>query len=290
MPKTFKIVLDDRMGEVFLPGDEVSGTVVLELTKEKKLLSIQICLVGWVEIFSETFSVKKSFLEESITIWSKPETEEHGTLSAGLHRLQFSFSLPNSVPPSLESERDCGKIRYRMFAKIKAGRYQWSCVTEKKVRVVEIVNSTLPHLQMPAYGVHKCNQTMCILPGSSNVLNVELPRTGYKLGETIPLSVTVDSGMRKLNLSARLIRKATAGIHGAFALDTECISKTTLKAGKSTSETSTFLWSPTIDVPATDPSLETEIISVKYCVRVTAKSQWRPKLVVELPVTIGNIA
>lgn len=278
------------MGQVFLPGDEVNGNVVLELAKPKKLLAIQLCLLGWVEVLSETFSAKKQFLEQSTTVWSKPEKEEEGTLPAGLHSLPFSLLLPYSIPPSLESEGDCARIKYRIYAKIKTGKYQWSSVTEKRLRVVEIVNSSLPHLQTPAHGVHRCNQLMCLFPTTSSELNVELPRTGYKLGEAMPLTVAVESGGSKLNLTARLIRKASAGIHGAVTVDTENIAKTSLKGVKPTDQGSTFLWSPNIVIPTTDPSLKSDIISVSYYVKVTAKSQWRPKLVVEIPVTIGNVA
>ena len=288
MPKLFKLVLDDSMGQVFLPGDEVNGNVVLELAKPKKLLAIQLCLLGWVEVLSETFSAKKQFLEQSTTVWSKPEKEEQGTLPAGLHSLPFSFLLPANAPPSLECEGDSARIKYRIYAKIKTGKYQWSSVTEKRLRVVEIVNSSLPHLQKPAHGVHRSNQLMCLFPTTPNELNVELPRTGYKLGEAMPLTVAVESGGHKLNLTARLIRKASAGIHGAVTVDTENIAKVSLKAGKP-EQGSTFLWSPNIDIPSTDPSLKSDIISVSYFVRVTAKSQWRPKLIVEIPVTIGNV-
>lgn len=278
------------MGQVFLPGDEVNGNVVLELAKPKKLLAIQLCLLGWVEVLSETFSAKKQFLEQSTTVWSKPEKEEEGTLPAGLHSLPFSLLLPYSIPPSLESEGDCARIKYRIYAKIKTGKYQWSSVTEKRLRVVEIVNSSLPHLQTPAHGVHRCNQLMCLFPTTSSELNVELPRTGYKLGEAMPLTVAVESGGSKLNLTARLIRKASAGIHGAVTVDAENIAKASLKGVKPTDQGSTFLWSPNIVIPTTDPSLKSDIISVSYYVKVTAKSQWRPKLVVEIPVTIGNVA
>ena len=289
MPKQFKLELQEG-AHVFLPGETVNGSVILELARTKKLLSIQVSLVGWVEVLSETFSAKKQFMEDSVTVWSKQQTEACGTLPAGCHALPFTFSLPDHIPPSLENEGDCGKIKYRLFAKIKSGKMQCGSVVEKRLRIVELVNCRQPRLQNPAHGMHKVDQYMFMFSASSMELNVEMPRTGYKQEETMPLTVGVEGCGRKVNLSACLMRKATAGVHGALTVDSEKVARLSLKSCKPAEKGSTILWTPTIAIPKTDPSLKSDIISVNYYVQVTAKSQWRPKLSVEIPVTIGNVS
>ena len=174
MPKYFKVQLEEG-AHVFLPGETVNGAVVVEFAKPKKLLSIQVSLVGWVEVLSETFSAKKQFMEDSVTVWNKPEEETFGTMSAGRHVLPFSIFIPKQIPPTLENDGDCGKIKYRLYAKIKTGKLQSSTVTEKALRIVELVNCRQPDLQNPAHGIHKVDQSV-FFTNSSMELNVELPR------------------------------------------------------------------------------------------------------------------
>ena len=289
MPKTFKLELEEG-AHVFLPGETVNGAVVMELARPKKLLAVQVSLVGWVEVLSETFSAKKQFMEDSVTAWSKPETESYGTLPEGRHVLPFSFTLPPDIPPSLENEGDCGKIKYRLYGKIKAGKLQGGSVVEKALRIVELVNCKQPDLQSPAHGMHKVDQSLFHFANTSMELNVELPRTGFKLEEDVPLTIGVDGCKNRVNLSARLVRRATAGVHGALTIDAEKVAKVALKSCKPSQDGTTVLWAPSLKIPHTDPSLKSDIINVSYCVQVTAKSQWRPKLCVEIPVIIGNVS
>lgn len=288
MPKLFKLELEEG-AHVFLPGETVNGTVVLELVRPKKLHAVQVSLVGWVEVLSETFSAKKQFMEEVVTAWSKPETEACGTLPAGNHALPFSFSLPNHIPPTLENDGDCGKIKYRLFAKLKSGKLQYSSAVEKRLTIVELVNCKKPDLQSPVHGMHKVDQSM-LFTNSSMELNVELPRTGYKMQEVVPLTIGVEGCGGKVNLSAYLIRKASAGVHGALTIDAEKVARVSMKSSKPTESGSAVLWAPDLPIPYTDPSLKSDIISVNYYVQVTAKSHWKPKLTVEIPVTIGNVS
>ena len=247
---------------MFLPGETVNGTVILELARPKKLLSIQVSLFGWVEVLSETFSAKKQFMEDSTTVWNKPETEACGTLPAGRHELPFSFFLPDHIPPSLENDGDCGKIKYRLLAKVKSGKMQSGYVAEKRLRIVELVNCKQPNLQSPAHGTHKVNQSVFIFPTSSMQLNVELPCMGYKLQEKVPLTVGVDGCGSRVNLSACLVRKATAGVHGAVTIDAEKVARISLKSRRLSQNGSTVLWAPDLTVPNTDPSLKSDIINV----------------------------
>lgn len=289
MPKYFKLELEEG-AHVFLPGQSVNGAVVVEFAKPKKLLNIQVSLVGWVEVLSETFSAKKQFIEEIVTVWNKPEEDATGMIAAGRHVLPFSIFLPKNVPPTLENEGDCGKIRYRLYAKIKPGKLQTSTITERSLRIVELVNCKQPDLQNPAHGIHKVDQSVFLFPNSSMELNVEVPRTGYKLEEKVPLTIGVDGCGSRVNLSANLVRRATAGVHGTLTIDAEKVAKVTLKSCKPTQNSSTVLWAPDLKIPHTDPSLKSDIINVNYYVQVTAKSHWRPKLCVEIPVTIGNVS
>lgn len=275
---------------MFLPGETINGSVIMELARPKKLVCVQVTLVGCVEVLSETFSAKKQFMEESTTAWSKPESEPSGTLPEGRHVLPFSFALPGDIPPSLENEGDCGKIKYRLYAKIKSGKLQGGCVAEKAIRIVELVNCMAPDLQNPAHGMHKVDQTIFHFANTSMELNVELPRTGFKLDEDVPLTVGVDGCKSRVNISAHLVRRATAGVHGALTIDAEKVAKVAIKSCKPMQSGSTVLWAPQLKIPHTDPSLKSDIINVTYYVQVTAKSQWRPKLCVEIPVTIGNVS
>ena len=290
MPKRFTLELEEGV-HVFLPGETVNGTVVVELARPKKLVGIQVSLVGWVEVLSETFSAKKQFMEETINAWSKPETEAYGTLPEGQHVFPFEFSLPTDIPPSLENEGDCGKIKYRLYARMKSGKLQGGCVVDRALRIVELVNCKQPDLQSPAHGMHKVDQTLFRFASSSMELNVELPRTGYKTEEDVPLTIGVDGCGSRVSLSVNLVRRATAGVHGALTIDAEKVAKVSLKSCKPTQNNgSTVLWAPNLRIPNTDPSLKSDIINVNYFVQVTAKSQWRPKLCVEIPVTIGNVS
>ena len=274
---------------MYLPGEEVSGSVVLELSRPKKLLAVQISFIGSFDILSDSFSAKKKFHKDSTTLWSDEESEEDGMLPAGQHTLPFSIQIPEHAPPSLESEDDSGRIKYRFYAKIKWGKYQSDTVVEKRVRIVSLVNTKESHLQTPVHEIYKSERSV-IFPSNSAQMNVELPRTGFKLEDTVPITVDVHSAGRKVKLSACLVRRAISALHGARTVDKNKIAQVVAKSCKPAPGGSTVLWNPDLTVPTTDPTLKSDCINIEYFVLVTAKPQWGQKLTVEIPVTIGNIA
>ncbi|VDP32881.1 unnamed protein product [Soboliphyme baturini] len=77
--KRFEVLFDNGVG-AFYAGTQVSGKVLLELSDS-------------IKVYGET------------SITSRSEV-----VSSGIHEFQFSFSIPQNIPSSFES--DLGHVRY----------------------------------------------------------------------------------------------------------------------------------------------------------------------------------
>jgi len=133
-PKTFVITLAGNT-PVYFAGSIIEGTVVMELSKSKKMEGISIVLSGkayvhWTEERTtgtgederrETvdFTGSETVLKPmSIQLWGNGKDKEK--LKAGRYEFPFKFELPSKLPTSYESHTGevTGYIRYALKSMI----------------------------------------------------------------------------------------------------------------------------------------------------------------------------
>ena len=99
---------------VFLPGDLVSGHLIVDLSEQINFKKIQVTLVGradvrWIEGETE-YRSSETYVDEVVDVHQGPG------LPAGYHLLPFSVRLPANLPSSFKGKY--GDVRYWVKASI----------------------------------------------------------------------------------------------------------------------------------------------------------------------------
>lgn len=276
-------------------GSKVIGTVVVESGEDKNYQLIEVSLEGTGKVSwttgsgenSHTHTAKQSYLTESVTVWSD---EGHGRiLTAGHHEFPFAFSIPNTCPSSYQDKMNAW-IRYVVKGRItNKSMLKLDHSVEKQIAVVKEV--CLDHTT--AEPVRKEKDTtegcFCCLSGPI-VLTAELPRSGFVVGDRIPLSVFFENGSTSsLRIGASLIRKVQykAGRAKTKRSHTEVQEYSNYFDGRSTAT-----WPPeTLIVPDVLTTVKTPegMISISYEVKVQVSLGVLQTLEVSIPVTIGDV-
>lgn len=117
------------------------------------------------------------------------ENEETKIFASGVHTFSFECQLPSEIPYSIEAKY--ASIRYKVVANLKFPNdkdYQF-----KKTFTVARYDDLglLPFLELPyeAETINSFCSFLCI--PSSIIMKVSLPRTGFTLGETIPVTIEI---------------------------------------------------------------------------------------------------
>ena len=131
----------------FTAGSQINGVIHLNLTNPIDQSELIVYIKGKAKTrirttggeHSRTYHDSDEFFRQDLQLTS-------GTHSAGLKKYQFSFLLPNNLPPSLEYGSSCS-IKYKVKAKIKKSKgfiYDSYIREEMYVRVISIMPSRPP--------------------------------------------------------------------------------------------------------------------------------------------------
>jgi len=299
MVKAFEVVLKLPPAQVYFPGSKVDGDVVVEVSSCKKYHFIEVGLYGfactrWTEGSGEhatTYTSYHTLVDSNSVVWMR-EWDVNRHLPTGTHRFPFQFTLPHQLPPSFSGKY--GQIEYHVQARIDAGILKPSHTLTTPLHVVEVVNQGSASLQCPA--VKRKEKTVWCLHGNPKpiILTAELPNLGYCLGDTIPLSVTVENGSgRQVKVSASLAQHVQydgVGPYGAVnAIEVE--QKIVGARSDSILPQEISVWNPRIVIPCTlCTTMQSQVdIRVWYTLKVSVVIPWAWKLFVTFKLTIGNI-
>ena len=293
--KNFKIVLDS---ESYFPGSIVSGKVIIKLDVPKKYKLIEVGITGKAETFwsetSESFRDSKStsyfenveeYLNKWVSVW-KREDSPNGVLSSGVHSYPFQFTLPHNIPSSYEG--GCAWIRYGVHGRIRTGCLKFDHSTDLAFPVKQLISIDDANLLRPKQFEKKKNASLFFTPGPIP-FNFELSRTGFCLGEQIPLSVNITNGsLRNAKVLASLVRRevflASDG-HARVILDKIVdVTSDKIRPWQST------IWMSNVSVPENlILTMRTcTCISVEYYLEVKLKVPWTKSTSITVPIVIGN--
>lgn len=283
----------------YISGSQLSGRVVVETGEPKSYELIEVSLVGTGKVKWETgsgedterHSAKEEYLNESVALWS--DEGQSRMLTTGRHEFPFTLSIPESCPPTYEKKGSSNSkawIHYVVKGRIaNKSLLKVDHTVEKQITIRRQVR--LDHTT--AEPVTKENEAtdgwFCCVSGPV-VLMVELPYSGFVVGDRIPLSINLENGSsRNLRVEACLVNKVQYKA-GASRLNE---SHTVLKEySNHFSGRSTVTWTPeTLTVPDVPVTMETPggMISSSYEVQVKVSLQLLQTLKVTFPVIIGDV-
>lgn len=176
--------------QVYTPGSTVKGKLIVTVEKKVCIEHIEVTAVGksLINLSDDPFvspSTEK-YLDVAFNLWQKDSSVKDDGLEPGNHEFAFEFPLPPNVPSSFRDMK--GRIEYTIRAWMPSssrfGRDYGLTVAIPVQRKVILPSSSLHD---PMYAERDVAGGLFKFSGRIK-LTAELPRSGYLLGEVIPLS------------------------------------------------------------------------------------------------------
>ncbi|XP_078052121.1 arrestin domain-containing protein 17-like [Augochlora pura] len=220
--RTFRIIFE-RPGAVYMAGEMVTGTIILDTAKDVKVRGFYFtakgaALVEWQETktltvngtlqtIHETYTAHEHYFTIREDILEPVIPDSRIRLSEGYHEYQFKFQLPSTIPSSFEHSH--GYVRYTVKATIDRP-WKFDHVCKVAFTVVSILDLNLHRDR--CLGIHDEIQKnffcCCFNQGSMNI-SVRVPSSGYVPGQTINALVnftSTTSKVRTTKISLKLER------------------------------------------------------------------------------------
>ena len=286
--------------QTFLTGETVSGELHFTLTEAKSYKQIHINLYGgalvkWTETYSSgpngqtstvTYKDEETYVDKMVVLWSKEHSAD-GTIGPGTYNLPFQFEIPHNCLGSFEGKH--GSIRYSLRGHIKTGTLK----LDHDISVPLTVNrlrdiNTIPRLLAPVLQSQR-KVVGFFNFGSTIEFTASLTRTGFCIGNTLPLTVSVLNGSgRRIKIRASLQRLCTFHVRRHKKHSKE---KLAIIVSPDVSPHSQYTWNvEDFMIPMVEPSFEeSAIIKMQYYLKVTAVIPWATNSSVMIPITLGNV-
>uniref|UniRef100_A0AC35ETM7 Arrestin C-terminal-like domain-containing protein n=1 Tax=Panagrolaimus sp. PS1159 TaxID=55785 RepID=A0AC35ETM7_9BILA len=184
-----------------LSGDSIQAQVVIDSADPDTIVNelyaevkgIGIGRSGWVNIHTDKiYETEKEYMNTAIQLCRAPMP-----LRAGRHQFSFHATVPENAPSSFESQ--FGTIRYTIKITMVSNSQQATIAEVFPFLVVtksyfdDIPSAIMRQIEYK----DEVDFTVCSLPFGTVYLKVIMPRTGYRLGESIPVKVCVKNSTRK---------------------------------------------------------------------------------------------
>ncbi|KAM6902298.1 arrestin domain-containing protein 3b [Xenentodon cancila] len=290
---------------VFSGGDLVSGRVVVEVSGDVRVRSLDVTARGvakvrWTEsrnagantAYTQNYTEEVEYLQHRDTLIGGDADEdgpEEGltVLHAGLHEFAFSFNLPQmALATSFEGKH--GHVRYWVKAEL---HRPWllPVKVKKEFIVFEHIDINTPLLLAPQAGTKE--KTLCCWFCASGPisLSAKIERKGFTPGESIQIFAEVENcSSRVVVPKAALYQTQTFFAKGKGKQIQQLVSNLRgepVQQGKSQSWEGKML-----KIPPVSPSiLDCPIIRVEYVLMVYVDVPGGLNLSLSLPLVIGTI-
>jgi len=139
------------------------------------------------------------------TLWTADQSPD-GRLAPGQYSFPFRFDIPSSAPSSFEGT--VGSIRYELHGRIGTGLLKFDRKIAFRVPVQQVVRISDPRLLQPARQEVQKTVGCLFCTSAPIVLTVTAPKTGYCIGETLPVHVSVENGSsNRITITATLCQR-----------------------------------------------------------------------------------
>ncbi|XP_030624307.1 arrestin domain-containing protein 3b [Chanos chanos] len=297
--------LNDSNVPVFASGDCVSGRVIIDVTGEIRVKSLNIHAKGlakvrWTEsrsggsntAYTQNYTEEVEYLNHRDNLIGHDRDEdscEEGltVLQSGRHEYAFSLELPQmALATSFEGKH--GSVRYWVKAEL---HRPWllPMKTKKEFTVFEHIDINTPALLSPQAGTK--DKTLCCWFCTSGPvsLSAKIERKGYTPGESIQIFAEIENcSSRVVVPKAALYQTQTFCAKGKVKEIKQLVSNL---RGDSLLPGKTETWNGKIlKIPPVSPSiLDCSIIRVEYSLMVYVDIPRAMNLSLSLPLVIGTI-
>ncbi|CCD64823.1 Arrestin C-terminal-like domain-containing protein [Caenorhabditis elegans] len=226
MPKTELLkVIFDQPDEVFFPGQPISGRVVLTTKENYKARAVNIKILGlahtsWknyenackfngssisIRPRSIHYSANVNYLDYTQLLWTCEDGKNE--LAAGEYVWPFSYTLPTSIPPSFEGKY--GYVRYTVKVEVdrpwRKDKAKKMCITVSPLLDLNVIPHSLTQINHQASE----NISFCCFQGGILEMSLNIPKTGFVPGETVPLNVHLinHSSTSVNNIKAQMLQQ-----------------------------------------------------------------------------------
>ena len=178
--------------QVYVPGSTVKAKLLVTLHKKVHVKHVKISVLGralltnWSDDPFANASSAETYLDIAFYLWRKDDAVKDDGLCPGNHEFPFEFSLPPSIPSTFKDMK--GRIEYTCKAWMPS-----SGVFGRDYGLAVII-PVCRKIILPAISLHDPQYADRDVAGglfksSGRIkLSVELPRSGYLLGEVVPIS------------------------------------------------------------------------------------------------------
>lgn len=301
MPNLRIALVQESANQVYFSGNTVSGNVLLDIDEPKSYKQVCVQFIGrshvhWTESHTEgsgdhrrtvtrTYSSTESYADLVADLWNSRQSPD-GKLAPGQYSWPFAINIPSTAPSSFEGS--VGRIRYALVGRIRTGLLKFDHTVEVQIPVQQLLSITDPRLLQPQR--QEVQKTVCCLCCASQpiILSVSVPKTGFCIGETFTLNVSLENGSRRqITLIASIVQNVRYYAQG----HSRGGGKTLNSIGSDAIEArATRNWDPTIEIPLTEIIHENSCrnIKVDYLLLVTARIPNALDLSTSFPLQLGN--
>lgn len=300
-----QIVFDKNDHGTFFTGQVVSGKVIIELNKRRKLRAIQLKICGfshatWRDRRSgarrehrhkkRRFSGREDYIASNTFVMGSDNGQDI-FVEAGSHIFTFQFLIPENCPSSFEGKY--GHIRYvaKVLMVSSFSKHQAYTVGFTVLKLLDL-NRDSSLLKMPAN--IEAIEGFCLSTSKPVQLSVDITQTGYVPGQMILVSGEVinlsNCDAKKINVLLNLRATYTSDCPRTNTkVEKICLVK---KESSPVARRTRRNFTEIIRVPATAPSCEhlSKVVRISYEITVIAVMNGlirNAKAVI--PITIGNI-
>ena len=296
--QNFQVEIDGNK-EVFYPGEQVSGAVIVDVTQPMKCNKIKVKLEGlsychWTTTRTErdsqgntrTHTDHHTGMQQLVDLQAVLFDGSSTKHPPGRHVYLFTFNLPSPLPSSFEG--GIGFIRYYVEGKVDRP-WKFDHKIRKPFTVNEVIDINLPqYLTVPSGTKQKQIGCLCCVAGNLN-MQASLDRSGYCPGEQIFLNASCENNStRELrSMKAVLVQNilfcASDDSTGSSRAIAHFESARIPKRSQDSWSNQPFL------IPAVPPTIQTTPVTVSYQVvfKVRIPCGLNPKIV--LDITMGTV-
>ena len=315
MIQDLKLILNLPPQQSFFPGSEVSGVLSFQVTgATERYSNVQISLFGRAHVSWRTeddefeqggyYAATREYVHQHLIVWSRDQAP-NGMLYPGSYSFPFQFMIPNQrlpptfgrclppyqqqLPPTLRYMRT-GSIRYGVKGRISTPEILNGYLIEAALPFSEVVDTNIRKFRVPARAA--VTKTICCWCCASGpiTLTAEIPRTGFCIGEAIPLNVHLENGSnRQIQISVTLHQRVVLTAEGGQTSDGHEVLR--LLSGPMQPRTPSQ-WSPgdNFVIPLLEPTLASrDIIELEYFLKVSTQIPRADDFSLNIPITIGNV-
>ena len=291
-------VLQERPDQPFYSGSSVAGAFLIGVDEPKsyKYISIQFlgrAYVHWTETEGSgensrtvDYTSSEVYVDVRQTLWTADQSPD-GRLAPGQYSFPFRFDIPSSAPSSFEGT--VGSIRYELHGRIGTGLLKFDHKLAVRVPLQQVVRISEPRLLQPARQEVQKTVSCLFCTSAPIVLTVTVPKTGYCIGETLPVHVSIENGSSyQITMTATLCQRVVYTARGHHRQSKKALVhiKSDEIAAHITRE-----WNPTLQIPTTEVLDERScfIIQMSYYLKVTAIIPWGFNLSTKIPLKLGYV-